>query len=456
MRTAGRLLRFKIDKTPTDVDRVLIHLVRDACRSVPYYRTLVRDSGSEVARFAGVGDLTNLPQSTKETLVNSPHSGFLREGRNVERCVHTSTSGFTGLPITVNMSPLEAYYRRYTLLRTIRRYVALRFPVRIADVGPVILKSGRSVEQRLGLVNLLRIPGDGPLDEQRRALLRHRPSVIEGHPTSLKILAEALAGNELKLLQPRLVVCRGEALSQSARRLLEDAFRCLVMNLYNCEEVGNVAWECPDHLGRFHVNSDTCVVEVISDGTPNDEGHVTVTNLYNHTMPFIRYRLGDRAEFMDKDAKTCSCGVGGASIVGLSGREEDFIVLRNGRCLPPQVISMTIESALRLPSEPQHLSAGVLRFQVVQEEDYSVRVVVQWRGPVDERVLDRIRAAVSPIDPDLEWTVDSTDGLTLTSAGKFKRVLSRVPRGTRANTFCPIDLRQEVAAKRLPPSAAAT
>ncbi len=426
MRAAEELLRFKVGKTRADVDRVLRHLVRDAGRSVPYYRALFRATGLDTTRFVGADDLARLPQSRRESLAEFPTRGFLREGRDPDRCVRTSTSGSTGQPLTIYMTRPETYFRRYTLLRTIGHYTALRLPLRVADVGPMVPHGRQTVEQRVGLVHLLRIPGNVPLGEQREALLRHRPAIIEGYPTCLEILAERSLESETRRLQPRLVVCRGEVLRQPTRRLLEAAFRCPVANLYSCEEVGNMAWECPDQPGRFHVNSDTCVLEVASDGTPDGKGDVVVTNLYNRTMPFIRYRLGDRATPMDGEVRSCSCGATGLSLVNLAGREDDFVVFPDGRRLPPRVVTNALFNALRLPNDPHRLCPNVRRYQIVQEEDYSIRVSIEWQGPVDPHILDRIASAVKRVAPSLRWRVELADGVHLTPAGKFRMVLSRV------------------------------
>ena len=42
---------------------------------------------------------------------------------------------------------------------------------------------------------------------------------------------------------PRVISPRGEMLRREARALLEETFGCRVVDQYNCEEIGNMAWD---------------------------------------------------------------------------------------------------------------------------------------------------------------------------------------------------------------------
>ncbi|MFC2083244.1 hypothetical protein ACFLSG_04315 [Candidatus Bipolaricaulota bacterium] len=422
------LLRFKLSKTPEEVDSVLTHLVRDADRRVPFYRDLFREAGTDVARFNGASKLTAFPPSTKEAFRKSPQRGHLREGRDPLRCATTSTSGSTGERLTIYFSRPELYFRRYSLLATYGHYMPLRLPLRVADVGPLAGHTGRSIEQRLGLVNILRIPGDAPITEQREALSKYRPTILQGYPTCLERLAESLSEGEARRLRPLLIACRGELLRQDTRTLLERILRARVVDLYNCEEVGNLAWECPNHAGRFHVNLDTCVLEVLDDdGKPTErQGDIVVTNLYNRTMPFLRYRLGDEATIRHA-VSACSCGAVGPLLEDFVARQYDFVSTPGGQRVSPRVLTSVLFHALRSADDPHRIIPDVRRYQIVQEEDYSLRVVLDWKGPPDSDLWHRIACDIEQACQGLRCTVEKTSALELTPAGKFKAVLSRAP-----------------------------
>jgi phenylacetate-CoA ligase len=426
MRVRAKLLRFARQKTATKVDSVLCDLLRDASRWVPFYRGLYSGAGVDIASFRGVCDLATLPLTTKQALLKGPERDRVREGRDLLRCARTSTSGSTGQPFTIYLSRAELYFRRYTLLLSLGHYGHLPLPLRVADVGPMVPHHQRSIEQRVGLVTLLRIPGDWTVARQREALLRYRPTILEGYPTCLEILAESLSEREAREIRPRLIVCRGETLRPAARGLLKRTFGSPIANLYNCEEIGNIAWECPDNPGRFHVNSDTCVCEVLPDGMSQAHGNVVVTNLYNRTMPFIRYRLGDTAARISPPESVCSCG-GGIWLEDLAARDDDFVVLPDGRRISPRVPGNTVYNALRCSNDLHLMNPDVRRYQIVQDAAYALHVRLQSQGPPDLGLWNQISSAIGKACPGLPCTVEEMDTPELTAGGKFKIVISRVP-----------------------------
>ena len=62
-------------------------------------------------------------------------------------------------------------------------------------------------------------------------------------------------------------------------------------------------------VGRFHVAENISLVEIL-DGDepcpPGVEGDIVVTNLHAQALPFLRYRVGDRAVLGDGP---CPCGL---------------------------------------------------------------------------------------------------------------------------------------------------
>ena len=74
------------------------------------------------------------------------------------------------------------------------------------------------------------------------------------------------------------------------------AFGCKVTDRYGCEEVGLIACECERHAG-LHLNIEHLYIEFLRpDGSPaasGEEGAIVITDLLNHGMPFIRYRIED-------------------------------------------------------------------------------------------------------------------------------------------------------------------
>jgi phenylacetate-CoA ligase len=61
---------------------------------------------------------------------------------------------------------------------------------------------------------------------------------------------------------------------------------------------------------------------------PGESGSILVTDLLNHAMPLIRYRIGDVASWLEG---LCSCGRSLPRLHSVQGRVTDFLVGGDGR-----------------------------------------------------------------------------------------------------------------------------
>ena len=160
-----------------------------------------------------------------------------------------------------------------------------------------------------------------PLPEIVRQLNEFQPAMLGGYPSNLELLIDEAKAGRL-LISPVLIMTGGEYLSDSLREKLADTFRCYVQTSYSCTEGGTVACECRHR--HFHVNDDWLIVEPVdADGKPVPDGVLSdklyLTNLYNYTMPFIRYEVTDRVIMHHEP---CPCG-NPSPWLELEGRTDD-------------------------------------------------------------------------------------------------------------------------------------
>ena len=435
--TGDRLLRFKQRKTLRDVDRVLGFLIRSCYRNVPLYRRLLDEREVLPHLIRSAADLPHVPIMERDEVYRG---GSIRDRiharADAARCVRTSTSGSTGFPLSIYMSRGEALYRRLLLVSSWRRYGRLPFPLRVADVGSWVPgESGVEIKRRAG-ASVVRISIALPVERQIEILVRQRPHVVSGYPTSLGILAEELRVSPLAA-SPRLVTARGEVLYQATRQTIESGFGCRVSDLYNCEEVGNIAWECPRDPEVLHVNADACIVEIVdAEGNPlpaGVEGAVLVTNLYNCTMPFIRYALHDRGILIPSGGERCDCGSRSPRMSILGGRDDDFVYLPSGRKVSPRLVATAVHRAFDDFSGRRGVGSPLRGFQVVQDalDHLTIRIV-----PGSDRAVayeEIIAPTLEKLHPALRCTVVLVDDLPREPSGKFKKVIQAMaPAGRTA------------------------
>jgi len=428
----GTVGRFALRKTPADRLRVLRALVRDAWDNVRLYRELYAGAGIRSSDIASLDAFTGLPIVRRPELLGYGHEGHLRRGADPARLMQRCTSGSSGEPLTVFSSRLETFFRKATLLESFRRAAPIRLPVTIADVGTYTV--GRDIAQALRLVRVARISRFLPIAEQVAQLCRTSPDLIEGRPTSMEDVVHEAGVQGVALPRPRAVICFGEVLYPATRRRLEAAFGCYVADYYNCEEVGNVAWQCPLHVDRLHVNGATSFLEVVDDeGRPvagDGSGHVLLTNLYNWTMPFIRYAVGDRARNLGEGP--CECGFSGLSIGALEGRDEDFFTLPDGRRISPRTVHSMVAGGLPAHEIGNELFRAIRAFQMVQEAPDLVVVNVVPGPRYSADLWTSAQESARRLHPALRVEVRCVEALERTGGGKVRQVMSRVGAGGRS------------------------
>ena len=429
----ARLARFKIGKSPRDVDQAIRFIVRDATQHVPYYRHAFAQADISPGDIRGSSDLVTLPITTKETLLTTIEGGWMRKGVDWSRCFRTSTSGTTGMVLTIRMTRPEMYFRRISLVLAMSKNVRYRLPMKLVDVGAPPVKKQQDLAQRLGLIRVAYVPLQENVSNQICLLQRMRPTILEGRPSLLQLLATEMQQRGVTGVSCGLVATTGEVLHEPVRELLERTFSAKVRDHYNCDELGNMAWECPDRPGVMHVNTDTSVIEIVDEKglrvQEGCEGRVIVTSLYNRAMPFIRYAIGDRAEIYAPHRSRCSCGHRGPSIRLVGGRDEDYLIFADGKRVSPRIPYRMVWDQLPVADFENRVHEFVRSFQLVQEtyDRFTLRVAP---GPKYEpKVWDKLETTLRTLHKDIKLSVQLDESLNLScGSGKFSGVKSRVPR----------------------------
>jgi phenylacetate-CoA ligase len=122
----------------------------------------------------------------------------------------------------------------------------------------------------------------------------------------------------------------GETLSVEQSRLFEAAFGIPILNLYGGRELGALAFQARPEL-QLQVLRPWVYVEVVDDAgrpaAPGELGRLLVTSTVGRGTPFLRYEIGDLAEY--DDAGRDEAGIHALS--ALHGRQAGVITLFDGR-----------------------------------------------------------------------------------------------------------------------------
>lgn len=126
---------------------------------------------------------------------------------------------------------------------------------------------------------------NSPLPDVVERINQFRPDMLWGYTTALRMLGEEQRAGRLDIA-PRVVAATGEMVTTADLKFLSAAFGgAIASSIYACTE----------HMMLGISNPGTDTMTLLDDNLIFEfhEDHSIITNLYNFTMPLIRYRMSD-------------------------------------------------------------------------------------------------------------------------------------------------------------------
>jgi phenylacetate-CoA ligase len=124
-----------------------------------------------------------------------------------------------------------------------------------------------------------------PLPEVVRGINAFEPDVLWGYTTALKMLGDEQRAGRLGI-EPKAVIATGEMVTQADLQFLSQAFAgARALSMYACTEHMMLGISNPDG-NTMTLMDDNLIFEFYED-------HSLITNLFNYTLPLIRYRMSD-------------------------------------------------------------------------------------------------------------------------------------------------------------------
>lgn len=377
-------------------------MVRHAYEQVHFYRGRLDAAGVRPEEIGGLEDLARLPVVTRAELQATAIEERLARGADLGRLLVSRTSGATGRPMTVAHTRFEHRFRALVVLGAMRRY-----GLRLTDlqVGLYHRRPGKRwpvpFTARLGLLRMAGVTALASPQEILAQLRALAPDALGGYTGTLAWLTRFMSDDDRRAIRPRLLTCGAEVLTPTHRRQLTEAYGVAPFDLYQCLELGLIAWQCP-HGELLHVCGGGAVIEVLRDGmpaAPGERGELVGTTLHAFAMPFLRYQLGD---IVTAGPSPCTCGADVATLAAVEGRIADRFLLPDGREAHPFEFAYPLNRA----------APWLARFQIVQTAPgaFTVRIeplpgvvppasdVEALTALLDERVGAGVRVAIEVVD----------------------------------------------------------
>ncbi len=400
-------------------------LLRHFHATTPFYTDRLNGLDYDPARALDIDWFRRIPPLTRSDIQSA---GTALHSTNVPkdhgRVLSTSSSGSTGRPVTAKKTDVNQIFHKALNLRNHlwhKRDLAAKFAtIRGYDRGTAMAPHGShrkswTTVYRTGPSIMLN-SAHCTLGEQLHWIAKERPPYILSYPTNLHALALRCEATGIDMPWLNALVTFSEALSPGQRGVIERVFGVTVEDMYSAAEVSMIAVQCPEQPHYHHVQSENVLVEIVGeDGGPcgiGETGRVLVTDLHNFAMPFIRYEIGDLAQF----GPPCPCGRGLPVLQRIFGRVRNMLYLESGEQLFPDI------AALHL-----HEIAPLRQYQMIQKSYREIEMRLILERPFEGNEESRMREMIlSALGQSLELTLVPVDDIPRHPNDKFEDFISEM------------------------------
>lgn len=316
----------------------LTQLLRHATKQVPHYRDLDVTPSEDPHEW-----LRRFPVLTKSDLRNE---GELLITPGSTGLVKISSSGSSGVQSTLWNTPREM--SRSQAIQTLWwEWAGYRLGDRLLQTGITPDRGiAKSIKDRV--LRTTYVPAFGLTDTEMQLILMRgvdRPwRHFGGYASSLDAFARVGLDHSIDEVTFDSCISWGDKLYPRHRTVIREAFDAPVLDTYGTAEGFMIAaqkWE-----GPYFVMSPHVVVELLDRNDrpvpPGEMGSVVVTRIDAHTMPMIRFRIGDLAVAPIEPIRHAGAPAF-PQLARIVGRETDVWVTPNGRTLTVHTFTGVME-----------------------------------------------------------------------------------------------------------------
>ena len=392
-------------------DRKVRALVKKAYK-IPFYRARFDAAGVKPSDIRCGDDLAKLPLLTKDEL----RSWMNEEAKNpkYDNWFHDTTSGSSGVPLMVLVSPREKAYNMANWFRVMQ----------VAGYNPFLgktmsRKSAHSItggsDTFLQHFGILRRGFVNQYDNERnivKQINKYKPDFLYMNKSEFMRICLYCKQHKVKLRKPKFYCPTGEKIDDTARKLFREILGPGIIDSYGTAETGAAMVRLFDST-EYVVHNDTFVVNIYDEnGKPAQEGNIVITPLYKTDLPLINYAIGDRG--------TCEVRNGVRFITSVQGRMNDVFRYETGEVttffeIAPIIAHFEDVFQIRFIQEDY----GKIHVQCVQNKEISKRTTQE----LEEELTQKLNAKFKhPFEIAYEWM----DAIPPDKNGKLRMIVCNV------------------------------
>jgi phenylacetate-CoA ligase len=366
------LLNFQNNK----INSLFLH----AYKYVPYYREAFKKSGIDDNEQFGLKDLKKLPILDKNTIRNNG-SALASKELGARKWSYNTSGGSTGESVRFIQDEQYIlwrnatnyyYYKKILGVDEKRSKKALLWgSERDIFVGSMGFKANffNWLENSIFLNSFRMTESD--MERYINKINSYKPRIVRGYAGSLYELCLYAEKNKKQIYSPDFIISSAETLTEDMRDRIEKNFGSYVYDYYGSREVSNLAGECK--FGSKHVFSFWNIIEVLDENNEDvkegETGKVVVTNLFNYSMPLLRYEIGDMAV---QGSNKCKCGHFLPYIKKVTGRKSNNFLTKNNTVIYGEYFTHLF-----------YLKDWIKKFRVVQEDYEKIKIMAVLNGEIN-------------------------------------------------------------------------
>lgn len=237
------------------------------------------------------------------------------------------------------------------------------------------------------------------------------PKNILGYPSFYEELCNYLDGMEKapQIKRVNTVISFAESLKDSERNRMGKYFDAPVIERYSNQENGILAQQARDASNTYMLNWASYYFEILKMESDQhvekgELGRIVVTDLFNFSMPMIRYDTGDTAVYEET--------VDGLPYLSsIYGRRMDTIYDEKGRIVSPHFFYMVFDFG------------AIKQFQFAQigEKNYVFRLNADKHSVHEEEIVNYFKTYLGD---GATISFEYTDEIPLLSSGKRKKIVN--------------------------------
>jgi len=399
VRTNNKVLKLSKDEVKLLQREKFLKLVAFAAENSPYYKKIVQDGKIDINNctpedfpmltkadfIEHFNEIVTDKEVTKEKLADffehskDPNEMFLG------RYFATNTSGSSGTIAYYLYTQDEFLKGVITLVRADKIRLLQRLAYVASTRGHFAGVSMALAAKKVPLLykEIKTFDVNAPFSDTIASLNDMQPTAVGGYAFALRKLAEAKRDGRLNI-HPKLIQSGGEPLSSADKEYIQATFpNVRIVNVYSASEhltmgIGE------DRFDGMYLMEDNLIFEFHQD-------FICVTNLYNYTLPLIRYQMSDRLEPVEDETGSMPF----TKVREIIGRMESTPVFLNDNdeedFISPIFLIDEFEVEIRCIDKWQMLVLG--------NKSFTFRVQFKQGTPQteQEKAIDKIRLKLKAI-----------------------------------------------------------